>query len=182
MRRGTLKLALAGVLALLAIGASAPASPAPPKVSASTDVLANLPDPLIPVPDLNWTALLAPSPSPNLPQPGPVPGCDVPSIACIDLEIRHLNALRDSLGCEHRAIFATTYLELTRELREALDDTPNLVFDRNYLYTEDALFAGFYFDTINANADGEPVPPAWQIALDATQRQGITATHGMLHG
>jgi hypothetical protein len=172
--RGKAKLALAAAVAVLSIGAPASAS------AAQTPLL--LPDPLLPIPDLNWTALLPPAESPNTQQPGPVPDCEAPSIACIDTEIANLKALRDSLGCDHRAIFASTYLELTWELREALDDTPNLVFDRDYLYTEDALFASFYFDVIAANEAGEPVPPAWQIALDATKRPGITATQDMLLG
>jgi hypothetical protein len=150
--------------------------------TASADVFDGLPDPLLPVPNLNWVALLPPAASPTTPQPGPVPGCDSPSVGCIDTEIANLTAWRDSLGCDHRAVFATTYLELTKELRAAIDDTPDLVFDHDYLYTEDALFADFYFKTSAANANGEDVPPAWRIAFNATKRKGITATQDMLLG
>src|SRR6266545_3268747 len=69
------------------------------------------------VPNTNWTALLPPLPgTPDEPQPGPVPYCETQSVGCIDTEIDRLKALRDQLGCDHRAVFATTYLELTREL------------------------------------------------------------------
>src|SRR4051812_34702023 len=80
------------------------------------------------VPNTNWTALLPPLPgTPTEPQPGPVPGCESPSVGCIDTEIDHLGELRDGLGCDHRAVFATTYLELTRELRQTLDTDPGRI-------------------------------------------------------
>jgi hypothetical protein len=134
------------------------------------------------VPNLNWTALLPPANSPTEPQPGPVPNCEVASIACIDTEIDRLKARRDSLGCDHRAIFAATYLDLTKQLRDDLDNFPNLVFDRPYLYTEDAQFANIYFDTSAAYESGQPVAPAWRIAFNAAKRPATTATQDMLLG
>jgi hypothetical protein len=134
------------------------------------------------VPNLNWTALLPPVDSPTQPQPGPVPNCEVASIACIDTEIDRLKARRDALGCDHRAIFAATYLELTKQLREDLDNFPGLVFDRPYLYTEDAQFANIYFDTSAAYEQGKPVAPAWRIAFNAAKRPATTATQDMLLG
>ena len=60
------------------------------------------------VPNTNW-ALLPPLPgTPTQPQPGPVGYWETTSIACIDAEIDRLTALRDQLGCDHRAVFATT--------------------------------------------------------------------------
>jgi hypothetical protein len=134
------------------------------------------------VPNLNWTALLPPLNSPTEPQPGPVPNCEVASISCIDTEIDRLRARRDSLGCDHRAVFATTYLELTKQLREDLDNFPDLVFDRPYLYTEDAEFANIYFDTSAAYEQGQPVAPAWRIAFNAAKRPATTGTQDMLLG
>jgi hypothetical protein len=134
------------------------------------------------VPNLNWTALLPPLDSLTVPQPGPVPNCEEATIACIDTEIDRLQARRDALGCDHRAVFAATYLELTKQLREDLDNFGDLVFDRPYLYTEDAEFANIYFDTSAAYEQGQPVAPAWRIAFNAAKRRATTATQDMLLG
>jgi uncharacterized protein DUF5995 len=135
------------------------------------------------VPNTNWTALLPPAPDdPTDVQPGPVPYCETPSIACIDTEIDRMTELRDRLGCDHRAVFATTYLTLTRVMRGMLDTDPGLVQYRDYLYTEDALFADFYFDTVQAWQNGEPVPPAWRIAFQQAASGQITGAQEMLLG
>ena len=87
------------------------------------------------VPNTNWTALLPPLPgTPTEPQPGPVPGCEVPSVGCIDTEIQRMRELQQQFGCDHRAVFATTYLELTKEIRRFVDTDPGALRDLNYLY------------------------------------------------
>jgi hypothetical protein len=135
------------------------------------------------VPNTNWTALLPALPgTPTEPQPGPVPYCEVSSVGCIDTEIQRLQALRAQLGCDHRAVFATTYLELTREIRRTIDTDPGMFGDLNYLYTEDALFADFYFDTFQAWQNGADVAPAWRIAFQQAERGQITGAQEMLLG
>src|SRR5436190_15942104 len=78
------------------------------------------------VPNLNWTALLPPLPSPTNPQPHPVPHCRRGTRRCIDVEIRRMTRLQRRLGCDHRAVFDTTYLELTRTFRNTLRNDPAL--------------------------------------------------------
>src|SRR5690348_8777182 len=135
------------------------------------------------VPNLNWTALLPPLPgTPADVQPGPVPNCQSPSIACIDNEIQRMTQMQARLGCDHRAVFDTTYLELTKVLRGLLDTDPGLVQDRNYLYTEDALFADFYFDTLSAWNAGRTVAPAWRIAFNKAAHGELTGAQDMLLG
>jgi Family of unknown function (DUF5995) len=135
------------------------------------------------VPNTNWTALLPPAPdTPTDVQPGPVPYCETPSIGCIDTEIDRLTALRDQLGCDHRAVFATTYLELTRQLRETLDTDPGLIRYPDYLYTQDAQFANMYFDSFHAWETGGSVPPAWRIAFQQAASGQITGAQEMLLG
>jgi hypothetical protein len=135
------------------------------------------------VPNTNWTALLPPAPdTPTEVQPGPVPYCETPSIGCIDTEIDRMTELRDQLGCDHRGVFATTYLTLTRVMRGMLDRDPGLVQFRDYLYTEDALFADFYFNTVQAWEQGEPVAPAWRIAFQQAASGQITGAQEMLLG
>jgi hypothetical protein len=135
------------------------------------------------VPNTNWTALLPPLPgTPTEPQPGPVPNCEVASIACIDSEIARMQGEQAALGCDHRAVFDTTYLELTRGLRRTLDTDPGMFSDPDYLYTEDALFADIYFKTLEAWRAGEPVAPAWQIAFEQADHGQITGAQEMLLG
>jgi hypothetical protein len=135
------------------------------------------------VPNTNWTALLPPAGgTPADVQPGPVPTCEEPSIACIDTQTDRLQALRDRLGCDHRGVFATTYLELTKVIRQLLDDDPTIVADRDYLYSEDALFANFYFDEIADWEQGGEVAPAWRIAFNQAERGQITGAQEMLLG
>jgi len=134
-------------------------------------------------PNPDWTSLLPAAPgTPTEPQPGPVPLCRQPSVACVDAVIRRLRSLRDRLGCDHRGVFATTYLELTRELRRSLDSDPGLFEYPGYLYTQDALFAGFYFDEVADWERGREVAPAWRIAFEQAERGEITAAQEMLLG
>ena len=60
---------------------------------------------------------------------------------CVRVEIRRMRATRDRLGCDHRAVFATTYLELTKELRDRLRADPRLLRWKKFFFREDALFA-----------------------------------------
>lgn len=134
------------------------------------------------VPNLNWTALLPPLPSPTSPQPHPVPHCRDGTRRCIDIEIRRMTRLQRRLGCDHRAVFTTTYLELTKTLREVVRDDPGLFRYHRYLYYEDALFADVYFDTFHAWQAGEQVAPAWRIAFQTAASGSANAAQDMLLG
>jgi len=133
-------------------------------------------------PNTNWTALLPPLPSPTEPQPGPVPRCGVPTPACVDTEIHRMTRLRDRLGCDHRAVFATTYLMLTKTLKRTIVKQPGFFQYPRYLYTQDALFADVYFNTFRAWAAGQPVAPAWRIAFETAQSGEVNAAQDMLLG
>ena len=135
-----------------------------------------------PAPNSNWTSLLPALPSPLEPQPGPVPHCKKGRVSCIRTEIRRLTKLRDRLGCDHRAVFATTYLELTKELLRTVKADPNFFRYPSYLYTEDALFADVYFDTVKAFNRGDAVPPAWKIAFQQAGSGDLNGAQDMLLG
>jgi hypothetical protein len=117
-------------------------------------------------------------------QPGAVPNCGKPSVRCIDTEIRRMRRLQSQLGCDHRAVFATTYLELTRQLREELakGGLKKRLIDTKYLYTEDALFADVYFNSVKRHKRGQPVPEAWQIAFDTARSGEVNGAQEMLLG
>ncbi len=134
------------------------------------------------VPNLNWTALLPAAPGTSDVQPGPVPYCETPSIACIDAQIERMTELRERLGCDHRAVFATTYLELTKEIRATVERDPGVVADLDYLFSEDALFANMYFDTVEGWEAGARVPPAWRIVFEQAESGSITGAQEMLLG
>ena len=93
-----------------------------------------------------------------------------------------MRSLQKRLRCDHRAVFATTYLELTRVLRQTLRKHPHFFKYSHYLYTEDALFADVYFNTFRAAGHRRAVPPAWQIAFDTARSGHVNAGQDMLLG
>jgi hypothetical protein len=133
-------------------------------------------------PNTDWTSLLPARPGPVEPQPGAYPFCERPTITCVDTAMERLRALRERLRCDHRGVFATTYLELTRELRRRLDADPALFADPEYLYTEDALFADVYLRTVDAWEAGERVAPAWRISFEQAESGQLTGAQEMLLG
>ena len=136
------------------------------------------------VPNLEWTALLPPLPTAQNPQPGPVSTCPKPNPGCIRTQIKRLRAARDMWGCDHRAVFATTYLMLTKQIFEDVKTgfVEENFLDPEYLYSEDALFASVYFRTARAYRRGEEVAKAWQIAFDTAARNDTGAVQDMLLG
>ncbi len=134
------------------------------------------------VPNTDWSSLLPALPTPNEPQPGAVPHCRKPTLRCIRTEIHRLKHLRDRLGCDHRAVFATTYMQLTRTLLRTLHHEPHFFQYPRYLYTQDALFADVYFNTFRAWAAGKPVPEAWRIAFEAAKSADVNGAQDMLLG
>ena len=131
-----------------------------------------------------WSELLPPLPTSHNPQPRPVKNCKVAKPKCVQVTINRLRRLRNNLGCDHRAVFATTYLELTKQIRE---DMRSGLYRRNlislkYLYTEDGLFANFYFRVIRAWDRGKPIPEAWRVAFTANAANDKAAVQDMLLG
>ena len=132
--------------------------------------------------NVHWERFLPALPSPSEIQPRSVPNCRKAAMRCIDVEIRRLRDLQRRWGCDHRAVFATTYLELTRALRRVLRERPHFLRYPKYLYVEDALFANVYFDAIRDARRGRAVPEAWRIAFDAAGSADLNAAQDMLLG
>jgi hypothetical protein len=133
-------------------------------------------------PNAPWPDLLPPLSTASNPQPGPQPGCSKPTMSCLDYEIQRMRQAQDSFGCDHRAVFATTYLVLTETLRHTLRRDPGYFSDRDYLIYEDALFAHYYFRTLADHAAGKPVPQAWEIAFRTAASGDANAAQDMLLG
>jgi hypothetical protein len=132
--------------------------------------------------NIPWETYLPAMPSSNAVQPQGVPYCRRATMRCIDVEVSRLRGAQSRFGCDHRGVFATTYLELTRELRDTLRRRPRFFNDARYLYVEDAQFANIYFNTARAYERGQPVPPAWQIAFDSAGRSDVNGAQDMLLG
>ncbi|MFL5781613.1 MAG: DUF5995 family protein [Thermoleophilaceae bacterium] len=132
--------------------------------------------------NVQWETLLPAMPSSARVQPHSVPFCARPSAKCVDTEVRRLRAAQTRFRCDHRGVFATTYLELTRQLRRTVRHDPRFFRWPRYLYLEDALFADVYFNSLRANRGGRPVPPAWRIAFDTARSGQVNAAQDMLLG
>jgi hypothetical protein len=133
-------------------------------------------------PNLPWPSLLPPMEVPNTVQPGPVAYCRQATIACVDETIVRMRALRRRLGCDHRAIFATTYLLLTEEIRKTVVGEPHFFSDNRWLIYLDVLFAKYYFDTIANNEAHRRVPDAWGIGFNTAAHGDANAGQDMLLG
>ncbi len=101
---------------------------------------------------------------------------------CVRVTMKRMRELQAQLGCDHRGVFATTYLTLTETYFQVLRDDPDFVEDRKYLFTEVAQFANYYFKTLRVHQRGEEVPPAWETALDTARDGEVNGAQDMLLG
>ncbi len=138
-------------------------------------------------------ALVAPVPAAALP-PNPAnsaqtisPGfddCPAGESSCparVILEMyerwRPLNA-----SCDHRAVFALTYLRTTEAFARAIGGNPAYFEDGPWVNHEDAVFAQFYFLSYDAAVRGEQVPVSWRTAFDAAASPDVTGIGDLLLG
>lgn len=162
VRSRALALALAATLAGVAAGSGALAAPPPP--------------------DAAWTELLPALPSPSQTQPNRVAHCKRAKLKCVRVQIRRMKALQARLGCDHKAVFATTYLELTKALRDALVADPQMFEWPRFFFREDALFANVYFRSFRRWEQGREVPEAWRIAFETAESGEVFGAQDMLLG
>src|SRR4051812_38716761 len=132
--------------------------------------------------NVSWTSFLPAMPGDAGGTGGPQPGCRRATLKCVDRVMTGLRKRQKAFGCDHRAVFSTTYLELTRILRRTLRTEPKFYADRKALIYIDVLFARVYFKTLARRAAGKPVDDAWRIALDAAQSGDQQGAGDMLLG
>jgi len=111
-----------------------------------------------------------------------VPRCSQAGFSCIDDTLRHMERLQRKLGCDHRGVFATTYLILTREFDEVLHEQPDFFDHRAWMIYQDTMFANMYFRPVAEYVARGPVPEAWRIAFDTAGRRDANAGQDMLLG
>ena len=134
------------------------------------------------VPNVSWTEMLPALASPHQSAPNRVAHCKKATVKCVRFQIERMQALQERLGCDHKGVFATTYLELTKVLFEKVKADPGYFVFPRFFYREDALFANVYFRTVRAWENGETVPPAWRIAFETAESGEVTGAQDMLLG
>ena len=85
-------------------------------------------------------------------------------------------------SCDHRAVFALTYLRTTEEFYRTVSTDPTFFSDTAWVDHEDANFAELYFRAYDAYEAGQPVPAAWRIAFDAARSPDVTGIGDLLLG
>lgn len=153
----------------IAVALTALACAAPPPVAA-------------PAEPVDWARYLPTFGTTAQTQPGRIPYCKRSSMRCVHNEIKRMKRLQRQLHCDHRAVFATTYLELTRQIRDEMKADHRFFRDSRYLYNEDALFANVYFNAIKFWKRGRPVSEAWRIAFETARDGEVNGGQDMLLG
>ena len=85
-------------------------------------------------------------------------------------------------SCDHRAVFALTYLRTTQEFARTVNADPGFFSDLPWITHEDAVFAQLYFNAYDNYQAGRPVPLAWKIAFDAAHNPNIEGMGDLLLG
>jgi hypothetical protein len=84
--------------------------------------------------------------------------------------------------CDHRAVFALTYLRTTEEYVRTVASDPHFFSRPRWVNHEDGVFAELYFQAYDRYVDGKPVPEAWRIAFEANGSPNVTGLGDMLLG
>lgn len=133
--------------------------------------------------DLPWPQLLPPLPTPTTAQPHPVPRCSQASIECVNGLVRRLRKQWRGFdaSCDHRAVIAYSYLEITRGLRDDLTlPEPGLVRHREWMTYLITTFSNRYFAAFRDYARGDPVPGAWRITFETADAGDANAGQDVL--
>jgi hypothetical protein len=84
--------------------------------------------------------------------------------------------------CDHRAVFALTYLRTTEEFARTVKGDPDFFSDPRWVNNEDAVFAELYFLAYDRYVKGRQVPAAWRIAFEAAASPNVTGAGDLLLG
>jgi hypothetical protein len=85
-------------------------------------------------------------------------------------------------SCDHRAVFALTYLRTTQEFLRTVTADPRFFAEPRWVNHEDTVFAELYFRAYDRWVKGKPVPVAWRTAFQAARSPNLTAVGDLLLG
>lgn len=106
--------------------------------------------------------------------------CGADGLQCLVFVEEELAAWERFFGCDHRAVFPTVYRLLTREARLQLERDASFFDDPAGFGFEALAFYQLYEQMITEQLAGNPIPPAWQTAMDVAQDGDWTGLHDML--
>jgi hypothetical protein len=129
-------------------------------------------------PTLFWPQLLPPAPVGEASEADRRCGPD--GTVCLRRVEQDLGRLADRFGCDHRAVFATTYQLLTRELRRTVDRDPAAFDDPAGIGLLAEVFHDMYERALAAHERGEELPEAWRVTFDAAAHAEHSAGQDML--
>ena len=131
-----------------------------------------------------WPQALPPADVPNDVQARGVEHCRRASIRCVVGLERRLERqfARFNATCDHRAVIAYSYLEITRGLLADLRGPREgaLVEHRRWMAYLITNFSNRYFRAFRRYAQGLPVTPAWQITFDTAMESDASAGQEVL--
>jgi hypothetical protein len=159
-----------GVVALLAAVGAGPAAPA------GADHRQGIP---------NWPELLPPRPDVSAKKLKlAFDVCPRGRVKCPRRVVREMTARWKPLdaSCDHRAVFALTYLRTTEEYLRTVTEEDHFFSRPRWVNHEDAVFAELYFRAFDRFARDKPVPGAWRIAFEANASPNVTGLGDMLLG
>lgn len=148
-------------------------------VVAALTAVAFAPTTALAAPHIPLTDPLPPAPGGNVGEDASA-RCGADGLECLRFVEAELAGWEERFGCDHRAVFPTVYRLLTAETRMVIEDDPATFDDPAGLGFEALAFYELYEEMITAHLDGQPIPEAWQTAMDAANEGDWTAGHDML--
>ena len=125
-----------------------------------------------------WPEALPASDVPNDAQPRGVDHCREARVRCVAGLARRLRRQfeRFDATCDHRAVIAYSYLQITRGLlADMRGPRPALVRHRRYMAYLITNFSNRYFRAFRRDARGLPVTRAWEITFDTAAESDAQA-------
>lgn len=133
---------------------------------------------------LPWPEHLPPQEVTTQAQPGPLRNCRRARLRCVERVVARMTRRWQQLdaACDHRAVFALTYLRTTEGFLRTITEQRSFFRHRRWVIYEDVLFADFYFRAFDRYVRGLGVPDAWRIAFDAAAGGATNAGHDVFLG
>lgn len=132
----------------------------------------------------NWPELAPPSPTATGKLKLAFEACRAGAIRCPRHVIRRMYRRWRPLDrrCDHRAVFALTYLRTTEEFERTISKDKDFFSGRHWVNQEDTVFAELYFRAFDRWDKDRSVPAAWRIAFEAAKSDDVTGPGDLLLG